>query len=353
MFGPKPIRPLRHYILPALFVGSLFVVLIMRREPLSIENVYQGEVMGTYWIVKIHSHANLEKNTLQKVIQAELDDINSKMSTYLPDSEISRFNEHASMDVFPISNKTHAVMKAAQQISKQSQGAFDISIKPLINLWGFGSKPAEEPPTEADIALAMGSIGYQKILLLEKGIRKDSINLQIDVSAIAKGYAVDQVAEKLHSLGHEKYMVDVGGEIRAKGINTKNRAWRIGIETPDAERGSYTDIIELKDISIATSGDYRNFYEQDGKRISHTIDARTGNPITHRLASVSVLHPSAMMADGWATALNVLGPTEAMKLAQKKNLPIMLIIRKENGEHNIQYSSHFEQYRVKMNSSME
>jgi len=353
MFGPKPIRPLRHYILPGLFVGSLFVLLITRKEPPSIENVYQGEVMGTYWIVKIHSHSQLEKQKMQESIQAELNDINSKMSTYLPNSEISQFNDHANTNIFPISTKTHAVIEAAQQISKQSQGAFDISIKPLINLWGFGSKPAEEPPTEADIALAMGSIGYEKIHLLEKGIKKDSIDLQIDVSAIAKGYAVDQVAEKLHALGHENYMVDVGGEIRAKGISTKKRAWRIGIETPDAKRGTYTDIIELKDISIATSGDYRNFYEQNGTRISHTIDARSGLPITHQLASVSVLHPSAMMADGWATALNVLGPTEAMRLAKEKNLPIMLIIREENGEHNIEYSSHFEQYRVKMNSNVE
>ena len=353
MFGPKPIRPLHHYILPGLFVGSLFFLLIIRREPPAIENTMQGQVMGTYWIVKIHSTSLLETEKIQTAIQAELDDVNAKMSTYLPDSELSRFNDHARTDIFPLSEKTRTVITAAQQISKESRGAFDISIKPLINLWGFGSKPAENPPSEADIALAMGSIGYEKIHVGDQGVKKDIIDLQIDVSAIAKGYAVDQVAEILNSLGHTQYMVDVGGEIRAKGKSTKKSAWKIGIETPDAERGTYTDIIALQDISIATSGDYRNFYEQDGKRISHTIDARTGLPITHRLASVSVLHSSAMMADGWATALNVLGPTEAMNIAQERNLPVMLIEREENGEHIVRYSSQFDKYRVKIHSHSE
>jgi len=353
MFGPKPIRPLHHYILPGLFVGALFVLLIIRREPPAIENIYEGQVMGTYWIVKIKATTILPAAEIQAEIQQELDDINSKMSTYLLDSEISQFNENAITENFPISEKTRAVIKAAEQISKESDGAFDISIKPLINLWGFGSKPAEEPPSEADIALAMGSVGYQKIHVTDTGIRKDIIDLQLDVSAIAKGYAVDQIAKKIESLGYNEYMVDVGGEIKANGRNTKKRVWRIGIETPDADRGTYTDIIALKDISIATSGDYRNFYEQDGKRISHTIDARTGLPITHRLASVSVLHTSAMMADGWATALNVLGPVDAMKLANQKKLPIMLIVREENGSHKIQYSSHFQQYRVKIDPATE
>lgn len=353
MFGPKPIRPLHHYILPGLFVGALFVLLIIRREPPAIENMLQGQVMGTYWIVKVHSTSLLETEPLHNAIQAELDDVNAKMSTYLPDSELSKFNDHATTKVFPLSEKTRNVIMAAQQISQESRGAFDISIKPLINLWGFGSKPAEVPPTEADIALAMGSVGYEKIHIIDQGVKKDVIDLQIDVSAIAKGYAVDQVAALLDSFGHTQYMIDVGGEIRAKGQSTKRAAWKIGIETPDAERGAYTDIIALKDISIATSGDYRNFYEKDGKRISHTIDARTGLPITHRLASVSVLHPSAMIADGWATALNVLGPEEAMGIATKKNLPIMLIERKENGEHIVQYSSQFDKYRVKMDIQSE
>jgi thiamine biosynthesis lipoprotein len=342
MLGPKPIRPIHHYILPGLFVLGLFVILIIRTPDSKSLKEYNGQIMGTYWIVKTINGTP----DLQKEIHDQLNDINSKMSTYLPQSEISQFNIHLGTDPFPISKETLDVVQAAQKISTHSQGAFDISIKPLVDIWGFGAKAVEAPPEESEIALAMGKVGYDQLHIMGIGLKKDTSELEIDLSAIAKGYAVDRIAILLEKKGYTDYMVDIGGEIRAKGKNTKDRYWRIGIETPDGERGSYTDVIELNSMSIATSGDYRNFYEQDGKRISHTIDARSGLPITHRLASVSVLHPSAMMADGWATALNVVGPEEAIKIANEQNLNIMLIVRTEKGEHETEYSNQFERYRI-------
>lgn len=349
MLGPKPIRPLHHYILPGLFVLGLFVVLVVRSPQNNGQELLQGQIMGTYWIVKVQQ----EHTGLRQTIQKELDQINESMSTYLPQSELSQFNQHQSTDVFPMSKETIYVLKAATEISRHSGGAFDVSIKPIVDLWGFGAQSIEAPPKEDEIARGMDSIGYTKITSTDTHIQKSNPDIEIDLSAIAKGYAVDQIAVLLEQEGYNDYMVDIGGEIRAKGKNAKKNYWRIGIETPDAQRGSYTDVIGLQNMAIATSGDYRNYYEQDGMRISHTIDARTGRPITHNLASVSVLHPSAMMADGWATALNVLGPQEAIKLAEKHNLHTMLIIRTENGEHKIEYSNRFEEYRIINNKDKE
>ncbi|MAA79739.1 MAG: hypothetical protein CL916_10810 [Deltaproteobacteria bacterium] len=342
MLGPKPIRPIHHYVLPGLFVLSLFVALIVRSPKQHRQQNLQGEIMGTYWIVKtIHGDSDL-----QDAIQAELDAINAKMSTYLPQSELSLFNTHQETTPFSFSNETIEVIQAAQKVSEHSNGAFDVTIKPLVDLWGFGTNKSTTPPSEQYRTAAMKKVGYTSLTINAKTIQKKNPQMEIDLSAIAKGYAVDQIAQLLDQKGHANYMVDIGGEIKAKGKNSKDQYWRIGIETPDTQRGAYTDIIELQDMAIATSGDYRNYYEQDGKRISHTIDARTGMPITHTLASVSVLHPSAMMADGWATALNVVGPQEAITLAQKHNLNIMLIVRNKKNEHEIQYSNQFTQYRI-------
>ena len=167
-----------------------------------------------------------------------------------------------------------------------------------------------------------------------------------DLSTIAKGYGVDEVVALLESQGHSNYLVEIGGEMRVAGTKGNGVPWRIAVEKPVTQERAVQSILSIGNNAIATSGDYRNYYEQDGKRISHTIDARTGMPITHTLASISVLHPSAMMADGWATALNVLGPKEAMERARKHNLNIMLITRTPDGEHEIEYSNQFEEYRI-------
>ena len=169
-------------------------------------------------------------------------------------------------------------------------------------------------------------------------IQKTILKQEIDLSAIAKGYAVDQIAELLHNKGYQDYMIDIGGEVRTAGHNPKGNLWKIAIEQPDADRGAYSAILTLDNLAIATSGDYRNYYEANGVRISHTIDPRTGSSITHTLASVSVAHKSTMMADAWATALNVLGPQEALSYAQKYNLQVMLIIRNPNGDYDVKYS---------------
>jgi thiamine biosynthesis lipoprotein len=183
-------------------------------------------------------------------------------------------------------------------------------------------------------------VGYQKLQVTESppSVSKQQADLQLDLSAIAKGYAVDQLGELLEKRGIQDYLVEVGGELKAVGEKSEGRSWRVGIEQPDAKmpessggQRSVKQAIEIRDLAMATSGDYRNYYEKDGKRISHTIDARDGRPIRHNLASVSVLHASAMMADGYATALSVLGPDEGFALAEKLDLAVYVIVRSGDG----------------------
>ena len=353
--GPRT-RPLRAFILPALFVGTLFVLLFVRREPApAIPQRHQvavgGETMGTTWSVKAISASPLtieQSAMLELNLQGALDGVNAAMSTWLDDSEVSKFNQHASTEPFPLSAETLAVLQAAKEVSDQSGGAFDITIAPVVEAWGFGVDDPLRGPTGAEAAILMASVGMEKLHLDPEAaaVTKSHPDLTIDLSAIAKGYGVDAVAQAVESAGYSEYMVEVGGEIRAAGRNARGVFWQIGIEQPDAERGALYSVLPLEDIGLATSGDYRNYIEQDGVRISHTIDARTGQPISHTLASVSVLHDSAMYADALATAINVLGPQEGHALAESMNLPVMMLVRTAPGEFAEKTTTAFDAYRV-------
>jgi len=201
-----------------------------------------------------------------------------------------------------------------------------------VDAWGFGPEPAAAPPDEATIERLLEDHGYTH-LELDAGdltVRKDNPRLRCDLSAIAKGYAVDRVALRVEKLGLRDFMVEIGGEVRVAGRNAEGQAWRIGVERPDGG-GRPWAAVALTDGAMATSGDYRNYYERDGVRISHTIDPRTGRPITHALASVSVIHPSCMTADALATALNVLGPGEGRELVEREGLAALFLVRTDDG----------------------
>jgi thiamine biosynthesis lipoprotein len=205
----------------------------------------------------------------------------------------------------------------------------------------------ESSPSNADIALYLGRVGYTQLTVTDDAVQKSLPELTVDLGAIAKGYSVDKVGRALEAEGITDYLVEVGGEVRARGTNGANAPWRIGIEQPDALLGSVQALVGLPDMSLATSGDYRNYYEdEDGQRISHTIDARNGRPITHALASVSVIHEDAIMADAWATALSVLGPDEGMAMAEEQGLPVLMLVRDGAGEFITRASANFDAYRV-------
>jgi thiamine biosynthesis lipoprotein len=294
-----------------------------------------GMTMGTSYHVKLAGMpAGVYKDSLGKQINSLLDDINARMSTYDPDSELSRFNFSDSTDWVDSSAELVAVVKEAVRVSTLTDGAFDVTVAPLVDLWGFGPEARpEQIPSPAQIAAATERTGYSHLGArdLPPSIRKDLPGLHVDLSAIAKGYAVDRVAELLESTGIDNYLVEIGGELRGRGHNATGSHWRIGIEQPSFTSRSVHTVITIDDVGIATSGDYRNYFEREGVRYSHTINPRTGRPIDHELASVTVVDSSAMTADALATALMVLGPEEGYRLAERENIAACFIIRASDG----------------------
>jgi thiamine biosynthesis lipoprotein len=276
-----------------------------------------------------------------------LEDLNAKMSTYLPDSELSRINQSSTTDWINISDDLYTVIEAAINISNLSDGAFDITIGPLVNLWGFGPVEKQEIiPDDGLIGAALLDTGIGKIHLIDtnRSIKKDNANIYLDLSGIAKGYAADRIAQLLREqFAIDNFLVEIGGEIQAKGVNPDNQAWRIGIEKPVSNQRAVERIIRLVNTGMATSGDYRNYFEKNGMHYSHIIDPRTGRPVKHQLVSVTVLHAESMIADAWATALEVLGPEHGMELANRLGLSVFFIVKKQEGYSEIM-STGFKQY---------
>jgi len=290
-----------------------------------------GQTMGTWYHLKyIAPKASPTTQQVQKLVDQRLGDINQNMSTYLADSELSRFNRSPSAKPFAVSSSTAEVVATALQIGVESGGALDVTVLPLVEIWGFGSKKRiENPPDEAAIQRARAKTGRLKLKahINPPSLTKVLGNVSVDLSSIAKGYAVDQVAQTLDSLGIHHYLVEIGGELRASGEKAPSHPWVVGIEVPGNEPGQVQRSLPLENLSMATSGDYRNYFEKDGVRYSHTINPNTGRPIGHHLASVSVVAEDCMTADGWATALNVLGEVEGFQLAQKKKLKAYFVFR--------------------------
>jgi thiamine biosynthesis lipoprotein len=298
---------------------------------------FSGPTMGTAFHVKVISDRQGTDTAyaarLSAAIEETLESVNQNMSTYLPDSELSRFNASGGEDRFAISTDTAAVFACALEIAESSGGAFDITVGPLVNAWGFGPNGRHQPPTNEELTALRSHVGYQKLRLdMEAStIQKIDAAVYCDLSALAKGFAVDQIAEALDELGVGRYLVEVGGEIRARGTNQGGESWSVGIEKPVDTGRKLQRAVRLHDVSLATSGDYRNFYERDGLRLSHTIDPRTGRPVAHNLASVSVIHPSCMYADAYATTLMVLGPDDGLAWAEDHGLAALFLVRAGEG----------------------
>ncbi|WP_432468234.1 FAD:protein FMN transferase [Agarivorans sp. Z349TD_8] len=288
----------------------------------------EGRTMGTYYQIKVvEPRDQLPKGAaLQQKIDKLLRQVNLEMSTYLPNSELSLFNQFQSGEPKHISANLAKVMAASLQISEQSAGAFDVTVGPLVNLWGFGpeGRPNKRPDEQA-LKQARARIGYHHLTLNGQLLSKDLASLYVDLSAIAKGHGVDRVAELIESEGFHNFMVDIGGELRLKGHNDKALSWRIAVEKPVVEQRAVQKIIAPGDNGVATSGDYRNYFEQDGIRYSHTINPKTGQPIANHIVSVTVIAATSMMADGYATALTVMGVDQALAFAEKHQLAIYII----------------------------
>ncbi|MDT8363282.1 MAG: FAD:protein FMN transferase [Nitrosomonas sp.] len=300
---------------------------------LSLEHL-QGQTMGTQYSIKFrHPRISGIAESMREKIESVLAQINRSMSTYDPASEISRLNQRHTTDWIPVSAELLTVLDAALEIGRKSEGAFDITIGPLVNLWGFGSEfRSGQIPDEESINRLRRQTGHDKLRLdrINGTVRKLDPDIHLDLSAIAKGYAVDQIAQLFTSAGIEHYMIEIGGEIRAKGSNTEESAWRIGIEKPQQHTETVHKILSIEDMALATSGDYRNFFEFNGKHYSHLINPVTGWPIQSYLVSVTVLAQQCMQADAWATALVVLGHERGLKIAEKWELPVLYLVN-QNG----------------------
>lgn len=305
-----------------------------------------GQTMGTSWhaTIVLDSAAPTDA-VLQAGIERVLDEVNRSMSTYREDSEISRFNAAEPGTWVDVSEDFYTVLSAAMAVGWQSNGAYDVTVGPLVDLWGFGpGGSVASPPADDAITGLLEEIGQDDLRLDGEGPRlMKSKDLSLDFSSIAKGFAVDRVAQWLSAQGVARYLVEVGGEMRLSGMSSRGDPWRIAIERPDSGDRAADEAIRLTDIGVATSGDYRNFFEIDGKRYSHSIDPRTGYPVAHDLVSVTVVDPSAMMADAWATALTVLGYDEGMAVAQTHGLAVYFIQRQGEGFHG-SYTPAFGQF---------
>ncbi|EKA5634942.1 FAD:protein FMN transferase [Vibrio navarrensis] len=292
-----------------------------------------GPTMGTTYNIKYIVQPDIPSaEAIQTEVDRLLEEVNDQMSTYRKDSELSRFNQYQGSEPFAVSEQTATVVKEAIRLNQLTQGALDVTVGPLVNLWGFGPEARPEVvPSDAELAERKAKTGIHHLSVQGNQLIKTLPNLYVDLSTIAKGWGVDVVADYIQSQGIQNYMVEVGGEIRLKGVNRDGIPWRIAVEKPSVEERAIQEIIEPGDMAIATSGDYRNYFERDGVRYSHIIDPTTGKPIANKVVSVTVLDKSSMTADGLATGLMVLGDIKGMEVANQNNIPVLMIVKTDDG----------------------
>lgn len=329
------LRPVRVALVSAFMALALAALAGCSFEP--EEKVWEisGGVFGTtYHINVVLTDDQQRLENLAQGIEAELEKVDAAMSTWREDSELSRLNRLTDQsDWVGISEPLYEVLAKAVEVSELTDGAFDVTVGPVVNLWGFGPQARpEHAPEEQELARVLSETGYEKLeLRAEPPAVRAERPQYIDLSAIAKGYGVDVVARYLDSEGVSAYLVEIGGEVSVRGRKPGGDAWRLAIEQPITGGREVNRVVALESQAMATSGDYRNYYESEGRRYSHTIDPETGKPITHNLASVTVLAEDCMTADALATGFNVMGYERAQALATRENIPAYFIIRTENG----------------------
>ncbi len=286
--------------------------------------------MGTSWSVELAQRlTSAELSALNATLTGELIRINQLMSTYDAESELSRFNRLQSVEPVTLAADTLLVLDTAIGLSVKTAGAYDVTLGSVIDLWGFGADDvADFVPGSERIQQAMALTGYRQLVRVGNTVRKRHPGLRIDLSSLAKGFAVDQLGLLIEAAGIDNYIAEIGGELRARGFNVDGDAWRIGIEQPD---GTIETGVAVSNANMASSGSYRNYRMVKGQRYTHIIDGRTGMPINHDLAAVTVLHRSTLLADAWATALMVLGAEAAWQLANNESVAMQLTVAEDEG----------------------
>ena len=328
--------PCLHLCLSQIFGGFLFgwvLAWLVATAPAAEASVItlRGLTMGSTWSAKYRpAEQTPEPPAVQRALQARLDDLERQMSTWRADSDLMRFNVSDSTNWFPVPRDTAVVVHEALEVSRLTDGAFDVTVFPLVQLWGFGPTGRRRGlPGTNEVAAALARVGWRKLeaRLEPPALRKSQPDVAVDLSAICPGYASDCLGEILAALGVRDFLVDVGGELKARGDGAIGPGWRVGVERPGDEKPMLAATLSLTNQSLATSGDYRNFFTLAGRRYSHHLDPRTGCPTESTIASVSVVHASTMRADALGTGLTVLGFEQAWALAQREKLGVLFIVR--------------------------
>lgn len=300
--------------------------------------IQEGETMGSAWSVQIaQSVSDIEAQLITAGLRHILQLINQSMSTYIPDSEIERFGDYQGREPFAISLQMRTVVEKALQICAHTEGRYDITVAPLVNMWGFGSTKTLAFPDARDVQTALKAVDYRKVRLLPQGIIKEDPNLRLDLSSIAKGFAVDKIAEFLNILGFTHHFVSIGGELRMGG-NNRGQSWKVGVEKPFlSDEIHFETVFGFRDVAlgVATSGGYRHFRELGGQVATHEIHPQTGQPVISKLLSATVFADDCMTADGYATALFILGD-EALAFADANQIPALLMYADENADTGYQ-----------------
>ncbi|WP_323154174.1 FAD:protein FMN transferase [Pseudomonas alvandae] len=289
---------------------------------------FDGPTMGSRYSIQYVRHiATPGPKTVQDEVEQILAEVDRQLSTYRSDSDIERFNALPADNCQVMPGPVLELIRAGEQLSSQSDGAFDLTVEPLLDLWGFGPQSREEQvPSAEALAQARQRVGHKHLRIEGDRLCKDAA-VEVDFNSIAAGYAVDRIAARLQALGIDSYLAEATGELKAVGHKPDGSPWRIALEEPRDDRQVAERVIEVNGYGVSTSGDYRKYFEQGGRRYSHTFDARTGAPVLHNLASVTVIHPSAMMADGLSTLLLILGPEQAWDYAQKHGIGVFFVLR--------------------------
>ncbi|WP_172604502.1 FAD:protein FMN transferase [Pseudomonas fluorescens] len=315
------------------YVGPVVVAAILAGcgDGDSMETV-SGPTMGSTYSIKYVRRADLaDADQVRKQVEGILGEIDQQMSTYRHDSDIEGFNAMPAHSCRKMPAAVLELVRVGEQLSEQSEGSYDLTVEPLMNLWGFGPQGREEKVPASDaLSKVMQRVGHQHLRIDGQQLCKDAA-VKVDFNSIAAGYAVDAIAARLDALGIHDYLAEVTGELKAKGRKPDGSPWRIALEAPRDDQQIAERIITVDGYGVSTSGDYRNYFLQDGRRYSHTLDARSGAPVLHDLASVTVIHPSALMADGLSTLLLILGPERARDYAQKHEIAAFFVLRADTG----------------------
>ncbi|RAI70769.1 FAD:protein FMN transferase [Pseudomonas fluorescens] len=291
-----------------------------------------GPTMGSTWSIKYVRHAGLPARAVVQIeVEKILAEVDRQMSTYRSDSDIERFNALPAKRCQAMPASILELVRVGEQLSVQSDGSYDLTVEPLLNLWGFGPQAREEKvPTAEALAEVRKRVGHEHLRIDGDQLCKDAA-VEVDFNSIAAGYAVDRIAARLEAMGIHDYLAEATGELKASGRKADGSPWRIALEEPRDDRQVAERVMLVDGYGLSTSGDYRNYFEQGGRRFSHTFDARTGAPVSHGLASVTVIHPSALMADGLSTLLLILGPERGWDYAEKHDIGAFFVIRADTG----------------------